>query len=80
MSVIETSRNGGAVTVRCIGCGDTSQITDRQYRRKLQEGRQHRCRLCRFVAVKPPTQAHHNYWLDRFTIEEIKAMGQAIWG
>lgn len=80
MSIMETSRKSGVVAVRCASCGDISHITDRQLRRMLHEGRSHRCRLCRVVAVKPPTQAHYRYWLDRFTTDEIVEMGRAIWG
>lgn len=68
------------VKVPCARCGDTIMMTDRQQRRKQQEGRPNFCPLCRSVKVKPPTQSDFNYWLQRFSMDEIREMGRAIWG
>lgn len=80
METISRPRLAATVKVRCATCGDIDTVTDRQYRRKQQQGRVHICRLCRLTPVKPPNQSHYNYWLQRFTMEEIREMGRAIWG
>lgn len=68
------------VDVRCTQCGDVERISERWFRTKVAKGQAHRCRLCRSVRAPKPTQAHYNYWLDRYTIEEIQELGRAIWG
>jgi hypothetical protein len=27
-----------------------------------------------------PRTRYHNYWLERFTLEEIRELGRQIWG
>lgn len=69
------------VTVRCPECGDTREITARQLRRTRQDGRQPLCNICLHSDPRtPPTQEHYDYWLERFTIEEIREIGTMIWG
>ncbi len=80
METLYVPRLSATVIVRCVQCGDACEITERQHRRKLQEGRPHKCALCRAVKVKPPTESDYNYWLKRYTIGEIREMAQAIWG
>ena len=37
------------------------------------------CPECRKGNVVPRTR-FHNYWLERYSIEEIREMGRQIWG
>lgn len=74
------SRATPRVSIRCTRCGEEESITDRQKRRKESEGRPHVCYLCRNIKVKPPTQSDYNYWTSRYSEEEIREMGAAIWG
>ena len=80
MDTLTAHRTSITVVVRCTRCGDIETISDRQLRRKQRTGRPHLCSLCKEIRVKPPTEQHFNYWLNRYTIEEIKEMAQAIWG
>lgn len=74
------SRPSVLVDVRCTQCGDVERISERWHRTKLVQGAPHRCRLCRSVRVRKPGPAHYNYWLERYTIEEIQELARAIWG
>lgn len=80
MDMLIVAPRGLTATVRCEGCGDLITISDRQQRRRVREQRVILCSLCRAIKVKPPTQAHYNYWLDRYSIDEIKALAATIWG
>lgn len=80
MDTIAKPRASTLVNIRCEECGDIDRITDRQYRRKLYEGRPHVCRICRVTTVRKPTTADYDYWLDRYSLDEIKDIAQAIWG
>lgn len=80
MNTLTVPRFGITISVRCTRCGDIDTISDRQQRRKLQNGRPHLCSLCREIKVKPPTEQHFNYWLNRYSIEQIREMAAAIWG
>lgn len=80
METITRLRPNATVRVSCVRCDDVYVITDRQRRRKLSEGRPHICSLCRAVRAPKPTPAYYNYWLQRYSMEEIRAMAAAIWG
>lgn len=80
METISRPRASRVVTVRCDLCGGPQEITDRQYRRRQQEGRPYHCSLCRRTTVHPPNQTHKNFWLNRFSQDEINEMARAIWG
>lgn len=60
-------------TVRCPSCNGLRTIT---YRNR-QTGAL--CPECRKGRVVSRTQ-FHNYWLARFSMDEINDMGRAIWG
>ena len=60
-------------TVRCPTCQGLRAVT----RRNLGVAGQ--CPSCRRGNVVPRTQ-FHNYWLERFSLDEIRDMGRAIWG
>ena len=39
-----------------------------------------RCRWCRRIGDGPkPTEVHRRWWLDRFTLDEIREMAAAFW-
>jgi len=59
--------------VRCPSCGGLRSISHRN------RGTQARCKDCRKGHVVLKTR-YHNYWLERFSLEEIVEMGKAIWG
>jgi phage FluMu protein Com len=61
-------------TIRCWQCNGlwTVARADRRYRKTL-------CPECRSGNVVLRTQ-FHNYWLTRFSMDEIAEMGRAIWG
>ena len=60
-------------TVRCPSCGGLRSIA---YRNRDTPAF---CPSCRKGKVVRMSQ-YHNYWLKRFTREEIEAMAKAIWG
>jgi NAD-dependent SIR2 family protein deacetylase len=79
METTVAPRYGAHVSVRCEKCGDMIRMSDRQFRHKLQQGRPNYCPLCRTERTIAPKPAHYQYWLDRFTLAEIREMGSAIW-
>lgn len=68
------------VSVCCSQCGDWDQINDRSHRRKLAEGKDHLCRMCRSVRTISTTDEDRNYWTSRFSQTEIDQMVGAILG
>lgn len=80
VTAVTKPRPSVLVDVRCSQCGDVERISERWYRTKQAQGTAHRCRLCRSVHVRQPTSAHYNYWLERYTLEEIQDLARAIWG
>ena len=61
-------------TIRCPSCGglrsaDTEYLV--RFKRRL-------CRECSWGKVIPLTR-FHNYWLERFTMDEIREMAKWIW-
>lgn len=63
------------VMVRCWQCNGLRPVERRfatRYGNSL-------CGDCRAGRVVPRTR-FHNYWLERFTMEEIEEMARAIWG
>lgn len=61
------------MTVRCPVCQGLRGITRRNAHTAGP------CRSCRSGDVVPKSR-YHNFWLERYTIEEIEEMGKAIWG
>jgi len=66
------------VSIRCTGCGDSDQINDRSYRRKMSEGKPHLCQMCRAVSSVTPSEEDFAYWQKRFSPQEIQALVGAI--
>jgi len=66
--------------VRCRDCGDEFELSARRARDHRNADTTPRCRRCRYGA-KPPkvTQAMRDYWLERFTVDEIRELAGAMW-
>ena len=62
------------VTVRCPECKGLRSIDRRHLTRQSAT-----CKECLAGKVVQRTK-FHNYWLQRFTMAEIRQMAQAIWG
>lgn len=60
--------------VRCPSCGGLRGISARHIERYNRV-----CPDCRRGEVVTRTR-YHNFWLKRFTREEIDEMARAIWG
>lgn len=67
-------------TVSCPSCNDKREISSRQYRRILYEDASKLCNLCRQTPEPQIRERHRRFWLDRFTVEEIKLLSHDIWG
>lgn len=64
--------------VNCTCCGDARFVSDR-HARALGEGKfSGMCPDCRKRPRVRVTQQYRNYWLDRFTMDEIREMGGAL--
>ncbi len=68
------------VLVLCEDCGRPFHLSGRQGRSLRAEERSARCLPCRRVNGARVTQEHYDFWLDRFTLEEIAVMAEASWG
>ena len=71
---LELLQKEGVETVRCPVCNGLRGIQKRHLTRS-----KHICPDCRKGHVVTRTQ-FHNYWLERYSMEEIREMGRAIWG
>ena len=71
---LELLQAEGVETVRCPVCNGLRGIQKRHLNRSSKI-----CPDCRKGHVVTRTQ-FHNYWLERYSIEEIQEMGRAIWG
>jgi hypothetical protein len=68
------------VLVRCGDCGGDFELSARRARDHRKAGTTPRCRRCRLPGTAPkPTEADRRYWLDRFTLDEIRELVAAIW-
>jgi hypothetical protein len=72
--VQEKQQVAEVIMVRCPSCKGLRGVMSRHVTRNSQV-----CGDCRKGHVVERTQ-FHNYWLERFTREEIAEMGRAIWG
>lgn len=67
--------------IRCVECNSHARISERQRRFYISEKRDYTCSTCR--PRKYPVQtssADKAFWLERFSIDEIRDMAIAIWG
>ena len=78
MDTVSSRKHSRTVSVTCTHCGDSDQINDRSLRRKQAEGRPHLCRMCRSVQAIELTQSDRNYWLSRFSQQELERMVGSI--
>ena len=69
------------VAVRCPDCGETRDITVRQKRRLISEGRTFQCSVCRTIPSPAKVEPRHrNYWLQSQSMEWICETAEMIWG
>lgn len=64
---------GAVVTVRCPSCKGLRSVVNKN-RNPMRL-----CPECRKGNVVPRTR-FHNFWLERYSLEEIRELGRAIWG
>lgn len=62
------------MTVRCPECLGLRSVAKRHFLRSSGL-----CKDCRAGNIYYRTN-YHNYWLERYTVEEIDEMAKAIWG
>jgi ribosomal protein S27E len=71
-------RQARQVLVKCPGCGDGRMVMDRTARAIVTGHNSGMCIECRFPPVVKPTEEHREYWLARFTPDEIKGLAQPL--
>jgi hypothetical protein len=63
----------------CGECGGAFELSARRARVHRNEGNARRCRDCRSIHSQVVvTEALRKWWLDRFTVDEIRAMGEEL--
>lgn len=66
--------------VVCEGCGAAFELSARNVRANRQAGKPLRCRRCRGTSeTRTATEADKRWWLERFTLDEIRQLAEAIW-
>lgn len=69
------------VLLFCEDCGRPFHLTARQGRALRAEKRSARCKPCRRIERKlTVTEADYEFWLTRFTDDEICEIADASWG
>jgi hypothetical protein len=70
--------------VVCGECGGDFNLSARNIRAARARGEEPRCRRCRFGEPKPASPAEQSrlrhWWLERYSVAEIREMAAAIWG
>jgi hypothetical protein len=66
--------------VTCGTCGGDFELSARNIRAARAEGRQPKCRRCRY-GHKPPkvTQGLRDYWTSRYTHAELVELAAGLW-
>jgi hypothetical protein len=67
------------VRVRCRECRGSFDLAKRNEYGWRARGLEPVCRACRAAPAKPPSQRDRDYWLERFTLAEIREMAAGIW-
>lgn len=60
------------VIIKCPECGERRTLTVRQARRAGQ------CPFCRYPLKIEVTERYRNYWLERFSMTEIKVLASSV--
>lgn len=60
--------------VRCARCQGLHTVSARHARRKTM------CRACSHGRTPTHIQEYYDFWLERFSMDEIVVMAVAIWG
>lgn len=67
-------------TVTCPDCGNPREITMRQKRRLIHEGRTFHCTICRTIPERAKVGLrHHNFWTKQYSTEWIRETASMIW-
>lgn len=67
--------------VTCAGCGDSFTVASRTIRYARQQNRELYCLICRNHPEEiQVTVVHRTFWTSIWTMEEIVACAEAIWG
>lgn len=74
LELVQNQEVGPVRTIRCPRCKGLRSVSQRHFVRSSGL-----CKDCRAGEIIHISQ-FHNYWLKRFTIEEIDEMAGAIWG
>ena len=74
LELVQEKAADQVIVVRCPSCKGLRSVAARHVTRNGKI-----CRDCTRGHVIPRTQ-FHNYWTARFSMEEIRDMGRAIWG
>ena len=61
-------RTSSFVTVACPGCGEHREITTRQHRRNIADGRQPLCMLCASQREAVPSDDDLWFWLETYGV------------
>lgn len=79
---MSTIRQDKAALVSCFDCGRIYSVTARRARQIRAGDGVPRCDSCRSSAAVRVnvTDAHREFWQERFTETEIVEMAEAIWG
>jgi hypothetical protein len=66
--------------VSCGDCGCSFELSARNARGHRHRGTTPQCARCRYWAKEPKvTPAMRRWWLDRFTLDEIREMAAELW-
>lgn len=66
------------VTICCKGCGSPWRVSQ-TYARRVSNGQfAGICRNCRYPTRIHVTQAHRNYWTDRYSMDEIRELAAGL--
>jgi len=67
------------VDVRCGLCGERFALSPRREYEYRRQGREPICVQCRRPPRPAPDDRDRAYWLERFSLEEIQELAEAIW-
>ncbi len=67
------------VEVRCAECRNLYTLSVRRELEHRRTGRPSICSLCRRPPHPKPTEADREWWLERFSLEELVELADAIW-
>ena len=63
----------------CGDCGGSFELSARRARAYRSAGSAPRCAGCRSTREPKVTPAMRRYWLDRFTLDELRELAAGLW-